>query len=81
MAPREICLLLVLDVIELLEDRELDLSAAADELALRAAADGRPMDAPVAGWVVEIVQRARDDHGLDPQTAASALHFEGLEKL
>jgi hypothetical protein len=39
------------------------------------------MDAPVADWVVEFVQRARDDHGLDPDEAAAALHLEGCVAL
>ena len=78
MAPREVCLLLVLDVIELLEDRELDLlAAAAAELARRSAKDGRPMDAPVR-LGGRVCPGSWDGYGLDVEEAAAALHLEGL---
>ena len=78
MTAREVCLLLVLDVIELVEQKGLDVIAAGEELGRRAAADGRPMKPWVAEWVVEFVQRARDCDGLDPTETAREFFQRGL---
>jgi len=78
LSARDVCLLLVLDVIDLVEDEELGLRSAVREVVRRCEADGRPLGRDATLWMVAYVQRARDDWGWTPEEAAVALYLEGL---
>ena len=80
LTAREVCELLVLDVIELSEERELGVRETVREVVRRSVADGRPLDRTAALSAVVFIRRARDEWGLFAWEAGEALYLEALSE-